>query len=167
MAWFWGGEEPGCLETAPAERHFDFSSCLFTGKQLAQQLSRLPSTSWSKQQKGTRLTSYSNCCSWITVVPQQQECLTWQIWPLTNQELKPTASSKMMMSWLSSRPASKRKESESCESKKEPDVKGQQKSHGALQQWLQGATKKPRTKWTRTENLEDCLEVTCSSTLLL
>ncbi|XP_075951798.1 abasic site processing protein HMCES [Anarhichas minor] len=60
----------------------------------------------------------------------------------SKKEPKPTASSKMMMSWLTSSAPSKRKEPTTCESKEEPESK----STGALHEWLQGANKKPRTK---------------------
>ncbi|XP_070758497.1 abasic site processing protein HMCES isoform X2 [Enoplosus armatus] len=63
----------------------------------------------------------------------------------SKKEPKPTASSKMMMSWLASSTPSKRKEPSTCESKEEQEHKAQSKSAGALQQWLQGANKKPRT----------------------
>ncbi|XP_074467159.1 abasic site processing protein HMCES [Sebastes fasciatus] len=65
----------------------------------------------------------------------------------SKKEPKPTASSKMMMSWLKSSTPSKRKEPDTCESKEEQESKaeGQSKSTG-LQQWLQGANKKTRTK---------------------
>lgn len=64
------------------------------------------------------------------------------------QEPKPSASSKMMMSWLSSSGSLKRKESCMRDSKEEPDSKAEtpRKSGGALQLWLQGSSKKPRTK---------------------
>ncbi|XP_041802266.1 abasic site processing protein HMCES [Chelmon rostratus] len=60
----------------------------------------------------------------------------------SKKEPKPTANSKMMMSWLTSSTPSKRKEPSACESKEEQESK----STGALQQWLQGTKKKPRTK---------------------
>ncbi|XP_078104021.1 abasic site processing protein HMCES [Sander vitreus] len=63
----------------------------------------------------------------------------------SKKEPKPTASSKMMMSWLTSSTPSKRKEPNTCGSKEESESKKVQcKSTGALQHWLQGATKKPR-----------------------
>ncbi|XP_037831239.1 abasic site processing protein HMCES [Kryptolebias marmoratus] len=64
------------------------------------------------------------------------------------KEPKPTASSKMMMSWLSSSGSAKRKESLTSESKEERDGRAERTdaSVGALQLWLQGANKKPRTK---------------------
>lgn len=65
-------------------------------------------------------------------------CLLWSL-----QEPKPTASSKMMMSWLKSSTPTKRKEPD--ESEKEESSKTQRKSAGALQQWLQEANKKPKT----------------------
>lgn len=72
------------------------------------------------------------------------ECLQ-PVDPNSKKEPKPTASSKMMRSWLTSSAASKRKEPNTCESKEEEDkAEAQCKSTGALQQWLQGA-KKPRT----------------------
>ncbi|XP_054472902.1 abasic site processing protein HMCES [Anoplopoma fimbria] len=66
----------------------------------------------------------------------------------SKKEPKPTASSKMMMSWLKSSEPSKRKEPTTCESKEEQEseAEAQCKSTGALQQWLQGANKKTRTK---------------------
>ncbi|XP_041836969.1 abasic site processing protein HMCES [Melanotaenia boesemani] len=63
----------------------------------------------------------------------------------SKKEPKPTASSKMMASWLSSSAPSKRKASSSSDGK-EKDRRAQAKSKGALQQWLQGASKKPKTK---------------------
>ncbi|XP_031134249.1 abasic site processing protein HMCES isoform X1 [Sander lucioperca] len=63
----------------------------------------------------------------------------------SKKEPKPTASSKMMMSWLTSSTPSKRKEPNTCGSKEESESKKAQcKSTGALQHWLQGANKKPR-----------------------
>ncbi|XP_071351241.1 abasic site processing protein HMCES [Trachinotus anak] len=64
------------------------------------------------------------------------------------KEPKPTASSKMMSSWLASGSPTKRKESDTCKSKEEQESKAKtkRKSTGALQQWLQDANKKPRTK---------------------
>lgn len=64
----------------------------------------------------------------------------------SKKEPKPTGSSKMMKSWLSSGVPSKRKESETRQSKDEQEGATQPKSTGGLQQWLQGANKKPRTK---------------------
>ncbi|XP_028431035.1 abasic site processing protein HMCES isoform X2 [Perca flavescens] len=65
----------------------------------------------------------------------------------SKKEPKPTASSKMMMSWLTSSTPSKRKEPNTCGSKEESESKKVQcKSTGALQHWLQGANKKPRDK---------------------
>ncbi|XP_061542935.1 abasic site processing protein HMCES isoform X2 [Phycodurus eques] len=59
---------------------------------------------------------------------------------------KQTASSKVMMSWLTSG-SSKRKESEAWNSQEERDkTDTPNKSTGALQQWLQEANKKPRTQ---------------------
>ncbi|XP_034387895.1 abasic site processing protein HMCES [Cyclopterus lumpus] len=63
----------------------------------------------------------------------------------SKKEPKPTASSKMMMSWLASSEPSKRKEP-ACESKEqESEAAAQCQSTGLLHQWLHGA-KKPRTK---------------------
>ncbi|XP_068576245.1 abasic site processing protein HMCES [Cebidichthys violaceus] len=66
----------------------------------------------------------------------------------SKKEPKPTASSKMMMSWLTSSAPSKRKEPTTCESKeeRESEAEAQPKSTGALHEWLQGANKKPRSK---------------------
>ncbi|XP_047204109.1 abasic site processing protein HMCES [Girardinichthys multiradiatus] len=66
----------------------------------------------------------------------------------SKKELKATASSKMMMSWLSSSSPSKRKEPDTNETKEEQEhnAKTQCKPVGRLQLWLQGANKKPRTK---------------------
>ncbi|XP_069569199.1 abasic site processing protein HMCES isoform X1 [Brachyistius frenatus] len=66
----------------------------------------------------------------------------------SKKEPKPTASRKMMMSWLTSTGPTKRKESDTCESKEEQESKSERvrKPAGALQHWLQGANKKPRTK---------------------
>ncbi|XP_007563420.1 abasic site processing protein HMCES [Poecilia formosa] len=64
------------------------------------------------------------------------------------KEIKATASSKMMMSWLSSGSPAKRKEPDTNETKGEQDSKAKSrcKPAGGLQLWLQGANKKPRTK---------------------
>ncbi|XP_028262230.1 abasic site processing protein HMCES isoform X1 [Parambassis ranga] len=66
----------------------------------------------------------------------------------SKKEPKPTASSKLMVSWLTSRAPSKRKELNTYEGKEEQkgNAKTKRKSAGGLQQWLQGADKKPRTK---------------------
>ncbi|XP_071750765.1 abasic site processing protein HMCES [Centroberyx gerrardi] len=66
----------------------------------------------------------------------------------SKKEPKPTASSKKMMSWLKSSTPSKRKEPDACETKGEQESKPETrpKSAGPLQQWLQGANKKRRTK---------------------
>lgn len=72
------------------------------------------------------------------------ECLQ-PVDPNSKKEPKPTASSKMMMGWLSSSTSSKRKESSMYEDKAEK-AKARSKSTGALQQWLQGPNKKPRTQ---------------------
>nr|XP_046240471.1 abasic site processing protein HMCES [Scatophagus argus]XP_046240472.1 abasic site processing protein HMCES [Scatophagus argus] len=60
------------------------------------------------------------------------------------KEPKPTASNKMMKSWLMSGTPVKRKEPNKCE--KEEEGKAQRKPKGSLQQWLNGANKKQRTK---------------------
>ncbi|XP_035007811.1 abasic site processing protein HMCES [Hippoglossus stenolepis] len=74
------------------------------------------------------------------------ECLQ-PVDPNSKKEPKPTASSQRMMSWLKSSSTSKRKELDTCENEEqERKTETQQKSTGALQQWLQGANKKPRTK---------------------
>ncbi|XP_008283664.1 abasic site processing protein HMCES isoform X2 [Stegastes partitus] len=75
------------------------------------------------------------------------ECLQ-PVDPNSKKKPKPTASSKMMTSWLSSSAPLKRKGSDTRESKdkQENDAETEPKSTGALQQWLQGAKKKPRTK---------------------
>ncbi|XP_068598039.1 abasic site processing protein HMCES isoform X2 [Brachionichthys hirsutus] len=67
------------------------------------------------------------------------ECLQ-PVDPNSKKEPKPTASSKMMMSWLNSGGASKRKEPNACGSERQ-----ECKSEGAAQQWLEGAHKKPKT----------------------
>ncbi|TKS70985.1 Embryonic stem cell-specific 5-hydroxymethylcytosine-binding protein [Collichthys lucidus] len=64
----------------------------------------------------------------------------------SKKEPKPTASGKMMMSWLTSSSPSKRKEPNTCERKEERESKVQRKSTGAIQQWIQGTNKKPRVK---------------------
>ncbi|XP_043978710.1 abasic site processing protein HMCES [Gambusia affinis] len=66
----------------------------------------------------------------------------------SKKEIKATASSKMMMSWLSSGSPAKRKEPDTNETKGEQDTeaKRRRKPAGGLQLWLQGANKKPRTK---------------------
>lgn len=58
----------------------------------------------------------------------------------SKKEPTPTASSRMMMSWLKSSGPTKRKEEE----QKETRTNARSPSAGALQQWLQGANKKPR-----------------------
>lgn len=63
----------------------------------------------------------------------------------SKKEAKPTASSKMMMGWLTSSAPAKRKAPSTCESKEEQESKARKKSTGGLQQWLKGANKKPRT----------------------
>ncbi|TNN40234.1 Embryonic stem cell-specific 5-hydroxymethylcytosine-binding protein [Liparis tanakae] len=73
------------------------------------------------------------------------ECLQ-PVDPNSKKEPKPTASSKMMMSWLASSEPSKRKEPAACESKEERDGEAEAQKTGLLHQWLQGAKKKPRTK---------------------
>lgn len=54
MAGFWGGEVSRSSQTAPVKKYFDFSPSLFVCQQHAQQLSRMPPTSGSQQQKGIR-----------------------------------------------------------------------------------------------------------------
>lgn len=54
MAGFWGGEVSRSSQTAPVKKYFDFSSRLFVCQQHMQQLSRMPPTSGSQQQKGIR-----------------------------------------------------------------------------------------------------------------
>ncbi|XP_028302273.1 abasic site processing protein HMCES [Gouania willdenowi] len=74
------------------------------------------------------------------------ECLQ-PVDPNSKKEPKPTASSKMMMSWLKTSSTEKRKEPDSSEGEKEQEVNvSESKPTGALKQWLQGANKKPRTK---------------------
>uniref|UniRef100_A0A667ZBG9 Abasic site processing protein HMCES n=1 Tax=Myripristis murdjan TaxID=586833 RepID=A0A667ZBG9_9TELE len=65
----------------------------------------------------------------------------------SKKDVKPKGSSKMM-SWLKSSTPSKRKEPSSCETTGEEESKAKtpRKSAGPLQQWLHGASKKPRTK---------------------
>ncbi|XP_008318540.1 abasic site processing protein HMCES [Cynoglossus semilaevis] len=58
------------------------------------------------------------------------------------KEAKPTASSKMMTSWLKSSSPSKRKRTEE---EQETKTESQKKRTG-LQQWLKGSDKKPRTQ---------------------
>ncbi|XP_067106353.1 abasic site processing protein HMCES [Osmerus mordax] len=83
------------------------------------------------------------------------ECLQ-PVDPQIKKEPKPTASSKMMMSWLKGSKSSKRKEPDSEETKEEEHMgahnlpiktspEKKTKPAGSLQQWLQGAGKKPRT----------------------
>lgn len=59
----------------------------------------------------------------------------------SRKEPKPTASSKMMMSWLKREVPKKRKESGP---EQEDKTKTQVKSGGSLNQWLQGASKKEK-----------------------
>ncbi|XP_072307785.1 abasic site processing protein HMCES [Eucyclogobius newberryi] len=66
------------------------------------------------------------------------ECL--QPVSLDKKEPKPTASSKMMMSWLKSGAPQKRKDVVESEKKQESEAK----SAGLLDQWLHGASKKPK-----------------------
>lgn len=75
------------------------------------------------------------------------ECLQ-PVDPNSKKEPKATASSKMMMSWLSSSSPAKRKEPDTNETKGEQASKAESqcKPVGGLQLWLQGANKKPRTK---------------------
>ncbi|KAK2862476.1 hypothetical protein Q5P01_002009 [Channa striata] len=64
----------------------------------------------------------------------------------SKKEPKATASSKMMMGWLTNSPPAKRKKSNMWGSKEdESKAETKRKSTGGLQQWLQGANKKPRT----------------------
>lgn len=65
----------------------------------------------------------------------------------SKKEPKPTASSKMMKSWLETSSTLKRKEPDASESTNEQESQEEipLKSTG-LQQWLQGANKKPRRK---------------------
>lgn len=63
----------------------------------------------------------------------------------SKKEPEPTASSKMMMSWLKSGAPQKRKDT----SEKEQDqdkTKTEAPSAGPLQQWLQGTSKKPKVQ---------------------
>ncbi|CAL8338326.1 unnamed protein product [Lota lota] len=63
------------------------------------------------------------------------------------KEPKPTASSKMMMSWLKDSSSSKRKEPGTCDAtthKQQPKAKEDHKSSGPLQHWLQSTSKKAR-----------------------
>lgn len=75
------------------------------------------------------------------------ECLQ-PVDPNSKKEPKATASSKMMMSWLKSSNTSKRKNPDAPENETEQEVKeeSQPQRTGALQQWLQGANKKQKTK---------------------
>lgn len=80
--------------------------------------------------------------------PPEEDFTAWRIFlmqmsPSDLQETKPTASSKMMMTWLSSGSPSKSKEAGVSERKKDGKEKKKRES-SALQQWLQ---KKARTKW--------------------
>lgn len=69
----------------------------------------------------------------------------------TVQTVQPTASSKMMMSWLKTASPTKRKNPSEDTSAKGPEEKleavKQTKPAGTLQQWLlgTGSNKKPRT----------------------
>ncbi|XP_077581685.1 abasic site processing protein HMCES [Stigmatopora nigra] len=58
------------------------------------------------------------------------------------KEPKPTASSKLMMSWLQNGSSKKRKEPDACNSQEEKD--NACKSTGPLEQWLQGTSKKTK-----------------------
>lgn len=71
------------------------------------------------------------------------ECL--QPVDLNNKEPKPTASSKMMMSWLKTGESQKRKDTSETEEDQEK-TKPKASSAGSLQQWLQGTSKKPKVQ---------------------
>lgn len=72
------------------------------------------------------------------------ECLQ-PVDPDSKKEQKPTASSKMMMSWLKSGAAQKRKDS--SEGEEEPDqAQAEAQRAGPLHQWLQGSSKKPKVQ---------------------
>ncbi|XP_072238798.1 abasic site processing protein HMCES isoform X2 [Leuresthes tenuis] len=73
------------------------------------------------------------------------ECLQ-PVDPNSKKGPKPTASNKMMMSWLSSSSPSKRKASDTGNEEQDSKQGTLHKSKGALQQWLQGASKKQKTK---------------------
>ncbi|KAM4587099.1 abasic site processing protein HMCES [Odontesthes bonariensis] len=73
------------------------------------------------------------------------ECLQ-PVDPNSKKVPKPTASNKLMRSWLSSSSPSKRKESDTGNEEKDSKAGSRLKSKGALQQWLQGASKKQKTK---------------------
>lgn len=72
------------------------------------------------------------------------ECLQ-PVDPDSKKECEPTASSKMMMSWLKSGAPQKRKDP--SEDKQDQDkTKPEGKSGGLLDQWLQGKSKKSKTE---------------------
>ncbi|KAM6927776.1 LOW QUALITY PROTEIN: abasic site processing protein HMCES [Xenentodon cancila] len=75
------------------------------------------------------------------------ECLQ-PVDPNTKKKPKPTASSMMMTSWLSSSPHSKKQESGKSKNKEEQDSKmgTKRKATGGLQEWLQRTKKTPKTK---------------------
>lgn len=91
---------------------------------------------------------YLLCLDFSSVVLAIRQIEMSELTNLTHypQESKPTASSKMMKSWLTSSASAKRKEPSTSECKDEQERKAQRKSTGELQRWLQGANKKPRTK---------------------
>lgn len=64
----------------------------------------------------------------------------------SKKEPKPTASGEMMRNWLKRSTPTKRKEPSASESREDQESKTRCKPTGALQQWLRGANKKPRTK---------------------
>ncbi|XP_030229496.1 abasic site processing protein HMCES [Gadus morhua] len=74
------------------------------------------------------------------------ECLQ-PVDPQAKKEPKPTASSKMMMSWLKDSSSSKRKEPSICDAttrEQQPKAKEDLKSSGTLENWLKSASKKAR-----------------------
>lgn len=70
------------------------------------------------------------------------ECLQ-PVDPNSKKEPKPTASSKMMMSWLKSGSPQKRK-TETCEREHEEKHRDTKVKSGPLHQWLQETNKKPK-----------------------
>lgn len=84
VAWFWGGEVSRGLETTAVQRHFDFSSRVFTSKQHTQQLSKMPPASWSEQQEGITFTTNFTVCGCTVSIHTHTHIVkwSWQIWPL-------------------------------------------------------------------------------------
>lgn len=73
------------------------------------------------------------------------ECLQ-PVDPNSKKEPKPTASSKMMMSWLKTSSTSKRKQPDESKTEQDSVAETRPQPAGGLQQWLQGGNKKPKNE---------------------